>query len=597
MNNIKKVLLGFVLVVTLVVVGPVSQLSAVTYEEVLAQIRVLQSQAQALQPAKPQLSQQLSPNISDADDFSYTWNTDLRRGMRNNNDVRALQQALTIEDLYKGKMDGNFGRNTRSAVIKFQKKYSLKKNGIVGKAMREELNEIYGPDDESLSDNNEAVPPTPPSPTTTTTPRPSITVTSPNGGERLIIGQSYDIRWNTNVNKVNIEISKGSISNFIKHIAIDVPGNSTYRWTVPSNLISGDDYRILVSTMTADRRSVEYYDMSDVSFSIVADGTKVIAPNGIIVGKDVIILKESKKGELFGTPNDSYLDINSNAVIEEFYKTHSDIYDFMAVFPAAQQTSHYGQFINRKIKGIGLDDRERSSSSITKNLKLLAKIDLYAPYSIGLRGVDKTFINAMNHEIGHYWGSFLKGIIPQNNGILDSHWTGNINLFGGSLGHTDILSNWQWVIRDGKEHCSSVNDISTVSTFSSLSLYLMGMLSEENVSPVEVYNFQPRSDTYQPKQGEQTNKFYNLNGPMCGDQHTFTGTRTLTIQDIVAINGKREPGYQNEKKDFKIVFVVVVPYDATIDQGFVEIVKNYAQPFFESWKLNTRNISTMSFVE
>jgi len=207
MNNIKKGLLGFVLVATLVVVGPVSQLSAVTHEENLAQTNVLKSRAQSLQPAKPQPSKQfLSPNSLDADNFSYTWKTDLRLGMRNNNDVRALQQALTIKGFYKGKIDGNFYKSTRQAVIKFQKKYGLKKNGVVGKATRKKLNDLYGSDgDKSSSDNKRIVIPTP---TTTTILSPTIKIIYPNSDGEVPIGSSQYVYWHwTGNKKTSVRIS------------------------------------------------------------------------------------------------------------------------------------------------------------------------------------------------------------------------------------------------------------------------------------------------------------------------------------------------------------------------------------------------------
>ena len=78
--------------------------------------------------------------------FSYTWNKDLYYGMRNNDDVKALQRALTKEGVYSEQITGNFFGLTRRAVIDFQKKHnftSIPSSGYVGSYTRKILNGLY----------------------------------------------------------------------------------------------------------------------------------------------------------------------------------------------------------------------------------------------------------------------------------------------------------------------------------------------------------------------------------------------------------------------------------------------------------------------
>jgi len=277
MNNIKKGLLGFVLVATLFVVGPVSQLSAVTHEENLAQINVLKSQLQAPQQAKPQPLQQLSSDSLGVDNFFYTWNTDLRYGMRNNNDVRALQQALISEGFYNGKINGNFYKITRRAVIKFQKKYGLKKNGIVGKAMREELNDLYGSDDGELSDNG-TVTPTPTPPTTTTTPRPSITINSKHvDGVQIGSVQSVDWQWTGNETKFRIFLAGPINSKAYEEIEIGTGISSSsrqYNFSVP-NIPVENYYKIKVCDSYYAQASFVCGESAPISVAGAKTRTKV----------------------------------------------------------------------------------------------------------------------------------------------------------------------------------------------------------------------------------------------------------------------------------------------------------------------------------
>lgn len=82
----------------------------------------------------------------------YLWNSNLKKGVRGDKSVFAMQTALVLQSLYppeqKNKNDcpvnGNFGPCTMHAVVDFQKKYEIKPaSGFVGKLTRSKLNELY----------------------------------------------------------------------------------------------------------------------------------------------------------------------------------------------------------------------------------------------------------------------------------------------------------------------------------------------------------------------------------------------------------------------------------------------------------------------
>ncbi|GEM_PF-2523490 len=78
--------------------------------------------------------------------FSYTWNKDLSYGMKNSDDVKALQKALIREGVYLGEVTGNFFGLTRQAVMDFQKKRgfsNVPNTGYVGSYTRKILNGLY----------------------------------------------------------------------------------------------------------------------------------------------------------------------------------------------------------------------------------------------------------------------------------------------------------------------------------------------------------------------------------------------------------------------------------------------------------------------
>ncbi len=73
----------------------------------------------------------------------YSFSRYLVYGLRNNADVRALQEILTFEGVYSGPITGNFFGLTQEGVKRFQKKYGIEQAGSVGPLTRRKLNEFY----------------------------------------------------------------------------------------------------------------------------------------------------------------------------------------------------------------------------------------------------------------------------------------------------------------------------------------------------------------------------------------------------------------------------------------------------------------------
>jgi len=104
--------------------------------------------------------------------------------------------------------------------------------------------------------------------------QPSITVTSPNGGESWLVGSVHNITWNsTNISNVKIEYSTNSGVSWITVIN-STPSNGSYSWTIPYN--SSNNCRVKVSEAT----NSSIYDESDSDFSIILPAISVTSPNG-----------------------------------------------------------------------------------------------------------------------------------------------------------------------------------------------------------------------------------------------------------------------------------------------------------------------------
>ncbi len=152
---------------------------------------------------------------------------------------------------------------------------------------------------------------------------PSITVTSPNGGEQMIRGSNYDIRWTKSGptgNKVNIELWKGGVYFQTIFSLIDNDGKKT--WSIPSTLLESNSYKIKI----IDASNANVFGMSESNFSIVSPFLTVTSPNGgetwrILETHNITWTKTSGTGDtvtikLFKAGNLSKI-ISSSAAIQE----------------------------------------------------------------------------------------------------------------------------------------------------------------------------------------------------------------------------------------------------------------------------------------
>ncbi len=102
------------------------------------------------------------------------------------------------------------------------------------------------------------------------TAQPSITVTSPNGGEAWVIGETHNITWTStgtsNIPYINIDLYRGV--NFYLNIVSQINNNGTYSWLLPPTQgagVSGNDFKVRISKYG----DASVYDESNNNFSIV----------------------------------------------------------------------------------------------------------------------------------------------------------------------------------------------------------------------------------------------------------------------------------------------------------------------------------------
>ncbi|MBI5071360.1 Ig-like domain-containing protein [Candidatus Falkowbacteria bacterium] len=134
----------------------------------------------------------------------------------------------------------------------------------------------------------------------------SITVTTPNGGETLTGGGSYNITWSTvsNSDPVSLYYSTDSGINFLNTIATNETNDGSYTWTVPNVATSTAKVKVVSGSLNdiSDSNFTITYSTSAVSVSnstVVASPTSVTA-NGTSKSTVTVTVKDSSSNLLSG---------------------------------------------------------------------------------------------------------------------------------------------------------------------------------------------------------------------------------------------------------------------------------------------------------
>ncbi|GJQ63180.1 MAG: hypothetical protein SCALA702_22330 [Melioribacteraceae bacterium] len=104
---------------------------------------------------------------------------------------------------------------------------------------------------------------------------PTISITSPNGGEDYLVGSTHDITWNSvNVTNIKIELSTNNGTDWSTIEASVAASSGTYNWTVPNNPTE----QALVRVTDVDNAAVT--DVSNAVFTISLPSITLTSPNG-----------------------------------------------------------------------------------------------------------------------------------------------------------------------------------------------------------------------------------------------------------------------------------------------------------------------------
>ena len=227
-------------------------------------------------------------------------------------------------------------------------------------------------------------------------------------------------------------------------------------------------------------------------------------------------------------------------IANQFYATHPDEYDFLLIFtnfqfnmPASEVLAFYHP-VKNDVSGIGIELFD-NTSIYGSNGGLQGTIDMGDLADIESDPMAADFTTTMtilSHELLHRWAAhvtFLDGGSPSGAllGKDGSHWSYLLDTDASVLYGNDWQDNGDGSFTSGS---------TPMRYFSELDLYLMGLADAAEVSPMLLID----------------NSGVDATGLPEADV-TITGTAlTVTIDDIIAAEGARDPAFADAQKRFKI---------------------------------------------
>lgn len=259
---------------------------------------------------------------------------------------------------------------------------------------------------------------------------------------------------------------------------------------------------------------------------------------------DVTVMEVA--GEYAATLSDGSINnVPRQEIAKEFYKNHSDDYDFLVMFsnfdfqmPEPEAVAFY-QGVRNDTLGIGIEIAD-NSSLYGSNGKLQGTIDMGYLAKLVSDPFDPQFsftLGTLSHELLHRWGArsqFTKADGSISSDLLGKdgyHWSFLLDT-AGSLQYGN-----RWVDNgDG-----TFTSLPGRKYYSPLDLYLTGLLDKSQVPPMLLIE----NSEVDPAQVSQS-------GVTISGQATY-----VTIDDIIAADGERVPSFESSQKDFKIGFILV----------------------------------------
>lgn len=217
---------------------------------------------------------------------------------------------------------------------------------------------------------------------------------------------------------------------------------------------------------------------------------------------------------------------------QKFYETHDDRFHFLVMFTNFPFDLGGGFAfelnVSNSVTGIGLQQFDFSdlfgSGGTLQSFLNMNQLDAY-PNDLNQPFLgDNSAISIFGQEAGHRWLAFVSANVPgQPLGILLGRQSAHWNFFADS--EASVMEGNDW----SETSPGIFESVDTVSRFSTLDQYIMGLRAPADVNPFFVI-------------GSPSGSFSAGSGPAVGTM--LTGTRIdVTVNNVIAASGARTPAY------------------------------------------------------
>ena len=326
----------------------------------------------------------------------------------------------------------------------------------------------------------------------------------------------------------------------------------------------------------------------DLSYPTVtiADAIAAISPGKAGTATSLVSFVSNPAGRYEGTIAERFgsteeLDILTAA--QKFYLNHDDAYDYLVFYnvldiPASAGAVAYEVTVRNNRTGYGdilVDDGlVAGSKSRLQGIMNMGPLSQYPgdPNAVvparSVSGDTPTTI--LGHESGHLFLAYASVIDEEDNqpmlGRQLAHWAFTFNSEASLLEGNRIRDN-------GTNAGSRFTTTATVQGYSPFDQYLMGFVPKESVSPV-FYAFPATVTANRPPQAGVS----------------FNGTRNnVSVDDIVAVVGRRTPDYTVSQRHFRYAFVLVTPGGRDPSAGELAQIEAFRNSFEQTYPRYTSN--------
>lgn len=267
--------------------------------------------------------------------------------------------------------------------------------------------------------------------------------------------------------------------------------------------------------------------------------------------------------------------LNEIALARAVYERVPDRFQFLTAFttqPVEGPTPVWSTTVSNSDRGIGMPVFDHSGvfgSETLEHVVVMNDVGFYAddpeqsPRAAGYAYAPST-LAILAHEVGHRWLAYA-GAAEQGLAGPDGHWTYVLDTGASFLGGNEIRANG-----DG-----SFSTTAAMRTYGPLDRYLMGFATAGEVPPFFVVD---DAHSFEPPPGHSGEVLGPDSHPEAGVR--FQGTRRdLTIDDVRARVGDRQPAAQSARIAFRMATVLVVPAGGRADTAQIEKVERIRRAF------------------